>query len=280
LIEGIGSGIAVSEAERIPVATAVRSGTYRTAPRAPGHRLLVWLLRLAIITPIALMTPEIVAAIRNRPDAVAHLSASTADVLGTSTSLLFVMMLSITPLHVVTGWRWHLILRRDFGIGMALTAITDLTLAATTTGDTFHGGFLSRLYGHTFLAAGTLATLLLIPLVITANARAQSWLGKHWRWLHRLTYVVWGLILLHLLLLFGFHGFFVRALALSIPLAILRVPAVRRWWQQSRQLHTHRIRRAVAAVALLGIFAAGFVPFITELAHKGPAAFIQHPIDD
>jgi DMSO/TMAO reductase YedYZ heme-binding membrane subunit len=208
------------------------------------------------------------------------LSASTADVLGTSTFLLFVMMLSITPLHVVTGWRWHLILRRDFGIGMALTAITDLTLAATTTGDTFHGGFLSRLYGHTFLAAGTLATLLLIPLVITANARAQSWLGKHWRWLHRLTYVVWGLILLHLLLLFGFHGFFVRALALSIPLAILRVPAVRRWWQQSRQLHTHRIRRAVAAVTLLGIFAAGFVPFITELAHKGPAAFVQHPIDD
>jgi len=280
LIEGIGSGVVVAAAERITDVPPVRSGTYRTPPRALGHRLLVWLLRVAIVTPIALMTPEIVAAIRNRPDAVARLSASTADVLGTSTFLLFVVMLTITPLHVVTGWRWHLILRRDFGIGMALTAITDLTLAATTTGDTFRGGFLSRLYGHTFLAAGTLAALLLIPLVITANARAQSWLGKHWRWLHRLTYVVWGLILLHLLLLFGFHGFFLRALALSIPLAILRVPAVRRWWQTSRQLQRHRIRRAVAAVALLGIFTAGFVPFITELAHKGPAAFIQHPIDD
>jgi len=84
LIEGVGSGVAVSEAERILVAQPVRSGTYRAPPRALGQRLLVWLLRLAIITPIALMTPEIVAAIRNRPDAVAHLSASTADVLGTS----------------------------------------------------------------------------------------------------------------------------------------------------------------------------------------------------
>jgi len=279
LIEGIGSGVSAKEVDQI-LAAPVRSGTYRTPPRELGPRLLVWLLRVAILIPIALMIPEIIAAIRNRPDAVTHLSASTADVLGTSSFLLFVMMLSVTPLHVVTGWRWHLILRRDFGIGMALTAVTDLTLAATTTGDTFKGGFLSRLYGHTFLAAGTLATLLLIPLIITANARAQSWLGKHWRWLHRLTYVVWGLILLHLLLLFGFHGFFLRAVALSIPLAILRVSAVRRWWQQSRQSHTHRIRRAVAAVALLGVFAAGFVPFVTELAHKGPAAFVQHPIDD
>jgi DMSO/TMAO reductase YedYZ heme-binding membrane subunit len=279
LIEGIGSGVSVQEVEQI-LAAPVRTGTYRTPPRALGARLLVWLLRTAILIPIALMMPEIVAAIRNRPDAVAHLSASTADVLGTSSFLLFVMMLTVTPLHVVTGWRWHLILRRDFGIGMALTAVTDLTLAATTTGDTFHGGFLSRLYGHTFLAAGTLATLLLIPLVITANSRAQNWLGKHWRWLHQLTYVVWGLIMLHLLLLFGLHGFFLRALALSFPLALLRVPAVRRSWLQSRHSHTHRVRRAVAALAMLGIFAAGFTPFITELAHKGPAAFVQQPIDD
>jgi DMSO/TMAO reductase YedYZ heme-binding membrane subunit len=280
LIEGIHTEVSARRADEFLAAQPIRGGTYRTPPRALGPRLLVWVMRIAIIIPIALMTPEIIAAIGGRPDAVAHLSASTADVLGTSSFLLFVMMLSVTPLHVVTGWRWHLILRRDFGIGMAVTAVTDLTLAATTTGDTFRGGFLSRLYGHTFLAAGTLATLLLIPLIITANARAQSWLGKHWRWLHRLTYVVWGLILLHLLLLFGFHGFFLRALALSIPLAILRVPAIRRWWQQSRQLRRHRVRRAVAAIVLLGIFAAGFTPFVSELAHKGPAAFVQHPIDD
>jgi DMSO/TMAO reductase YedYZ heme-binding membrane subunit len=122
--------------------------------------------------------------------------------------------------------------------------------------------------------------ILSIPLVMTANVRARTWLGKHWRWVHRLTYVVWSLIMLHLLLLFGLHGFFLRALAVSGPLALLRLTRVRRWWTASRRDRTHRFARGVAAVTLLGVFAAGFTPFIVELAHKGPAAFVQHPIDD
>jgi DMSO/TMAO reductase YedYZ heme-binding membrane subunit len=277
---GSASGLSRYEAGQLLKAETVRAGTYRTPPRALGLKLLVWTLRAAILAPLALMTPEVVSALQGRPDAVAHLSASTADVLGTSSFLLFVMMLTVTPIHTVTGWRWHLILRRDFGVGMFVVAATDLTLAATTTGDTFQGGFLTRLFGHTFLAVGSIAVLLSIPLAITATARAKHWLGKHWRWTHRLTYIVWAMIMLHLLLLFGFHGFFLRALALSVPLASLRVPAVRRWWANARRARAHRVSRVVAALALLGVFAAGFTPFVMELAHKGPAAFVHHPIDD
>ena len=235
-------------------------------------RVAVWLLRLPVLVPFALMGPELVAAVRGEPDAVAHLSTSTADVLGTSAFILFVMMLAITPIHTMTGWRRHIVLRRDYGIGMFAVAATDLTLAATTTGDTFPGGVLRRVGGHSFLLVGTLATLLLIPLVLTANRAAQRWLGGYWKSLHRITYAIWGLVLLHLFLLFGFATIFLEAVAVSIPLAVLRLPVVRRWWTQSRVRGTNfRLRAGVAA---------GFAPLVQELAVKGSAAFVQQPLDN
>ena len=200
--------------------------------------------------------------------------------LGTSTFLIFIMMLAVTPLYTTTGWRWHIILRRDYGIAMFLTAATDITLAAATTGDTFPGSPLTRVGGHTFLVAGTLATLLLVPLVLTANKRAQRWLGRHWKSVQRLTYVVWATVLVHLFLLFGLTTVFLYALAVSAPLAFLRIPFVRRWWDATRRAHSHRALRALAGLALIAVFAVGYVPLVQELAVKGSAAFVQSPVRD
>jgi len=226
------------------------------------------------------MGPEIIAALARRPDAVAHISASTADVLGTSTFVIFIAMLAVTPVQTMTGWRWHVVLRRDYGIAMFAVAATDLTLAASTTGDTFPGGFFSRVGGHTFLVAGTLSVLLLVPLVLTANRAAQRWLGGHWKWVQRITYVVWAAVLIHLYLLFDLTSFFLDALLVSVPLVLLRLPTVRRWWTASRRRRKLRVARALAAVLLVGTFAIGYVPFVHELADKGSAAFLQDPIDD
>jgi sulfoxide reductase heme-binding subunit YedZ len=189
------------------------------------------------------------------------------------------MMLTVTPIHTVTGWRWHIVLRRDYGVAMFAVATTDLILAATTTGDTFPGGVFTRVGGHTFLVAGLVSTLLLLPMALTANRRAQMWLGGYWRWVQRLTYVVWATVLLHLLFLFGLGTIFVDALAVSAPLVALRVPAVRRRWKSARRARSHRITRALAAVVLVGVFALGFVPLVQELAVKGAAAFLQNPIN-
>ena len=197
--------------------------------------------------------------------------------LGTSTFLLFMMMLTVTPIHTLTGWTWHLPLRRDYGVAMFVTATLDLILAATTTGADFSGGVLRRLGGHSFLFVGTLATLLLIPLALTANKRAQRWLGGNWKRLHRLVFVIWALTLLHLFLLFDFGDVFLQALAMSIPLALLRVPAVRRWWNAARREHRQKILRGVVALVLCATFAKGFVPMVQELAVKGQQAFVEQP---
>lgn len=249
------------------------------APRraAGWGRAAVWCLRALLLTPFVLMGPELLSALLGRPDAVSNLSASTADVLGSSALLMFIMMLAVTPIHTATGWRWHIILRRDYGLGMFAAAVLDLVLAATTTGNTFPGGVLARVGGHTFLVAGLLSTLLLVPLALTANGRAQRWMGGAWKWLHRLTYVVWGTVLLHLLLLFGVGTIFVDGCAVSLPLLVLRVPAVRRWWVVARRQGTRPWARLVAGMALAGVFAAGYVPLIAELALKGGAAFTQNP---
>jgi DMSO/TMAO reductase YedYZ heme-binding membrane subunit len=79
---------------------------------------------------------------------------------------------------------------------------------------------------------------LALPLLATANTPAQRKLGRYWKRLHRMTYVIWGLVVLHLLLLgrltpFGvaegdgdpiMHQRFYQAVAISIPLIVLRLP--------------------------------------------------------
>jgi len=249
-----------------------RRGRYR----AP----VVWSFRALLVVPFVLMGPEIVSAVLGRSRGVANLGSSVADVLGTSIFIIFIMMLAVTPVQTMTGWRWHVVLRRDYGVAMFVVAATDLTIAAITTGDTFPGGFFSRVGGHTFLFAGTLSTLLALPLAVTANRGAKRWLGRYWKWLHRLTYVVWVTILVHLLLLFGFRTFFLDAVAVSVPLGALRLRPVRRWWEASRHAQTHRLTRWIAAVAIVSVFAAGYAPFARELARKGVPAFAQHPPHD
>jgi DMSO/TMAO reductase YedYZ heme-binding membrane subunit len=84
----------------------------------------------------------------------------------------------------------------------AVTAFSDAITTSITT--SFAGGVFGRLAGHTFLLVGFVNTMLLIPLFLTANHRAQRWLGRSWKRLHSLVYVIRALLVLHLVLLAGF----------------------------------------------------------------------------
>src|ERR1700691_2862509 len=147
------------------------------------QKLVLTLLKIPTFLPFLFIAPALFTGNGN------DLSAAIADVGGTGAEILLILTLLVTPVITLTGWRWLVPMRRWYGIMFALTAFADASIASATT--LFSGSAPGRLTGHTFLLVGFFMVLLLIPLVLTANNYAQRQLGKYWRTLQRLTYVVW-----------------------------------------------------------------------------------------
>jgi DMSO/TMAO reductase YedYZ heme-binding membrane subunit len=200
------------------------------------------------------------------------LTLSEADVLGTGGEAAFLIAVSITPLITLTGARWYAPLRRWYGIFFALIGISDGATAAITT--SFSGGVFGRLAGHTFLVTGFLIVLIAVPILLTANTPAQRKLGTYWKKLQKLTYLIWGMVVLHLALLDGFHPFdgpqgdgdpvfhqrFYQILAISLPLVLLRLPPVKRWVTDRRTAGEQwKVWCAFAPMAALYLLAFAFI---------------------
>jgi DMSO/TMAO reductase YedYZ heme-binding membrane subunit len=282
--------------------TLLEKPSIQAAPPAPKPKRSVptgaigrWILRVFIVLPFIFVAPEVYQlAFGNREAGVVHITTSTADVFGNGAIICMWLMLAVTPVITMTGWTWHRRLRQNFGCGLFACALADFIIAATLTGNHFRGGLITRIAGHAVTFVGTTAFLLSLPLIMTCTKKAQRWLGPHWHWLHRLTYFLWGAVMLHMLFLFGFGtasstpgtlmgngtlsgSFFMNALEISVPLIITRVPAVRNWWTKSRHEHSHLVLRWCFAIALIVPFCLGMTAFIHEFINVGVGAILLHP---
>jgi DMSO/TMAO reductase YedYZ heme-binding membrane subunit len=216
------------------------------------------------------------------------------DIGGTGSMLLLLATLSITPLVTLTRSHWFVPLRRWFGIMVAITATTDAIVGGLTS--SFAGGFIGRLTGHTFLLAGLCMVMIMAPLALTSNNRAQRALGKYWKPLQRLTYAVWALLFIHLALLEGFgfqngtngpssgvdgdpifHQRLYQLTACSIPLLVLRMPPVKRW-VASKQQESKQREVYLTFLPLAVLFIVGYSFIINELMFKGISAFREQPV--
>jgi len=219
------------------------------------------------------------------------LTNTEADVLGTGGVLCFYIAISITPLITLTGAQWIAPLRRWYGIWFAIIGISDATTAAVTTD--FAGGVFGRLAGHTFLLTGFFIITLAFPVLATANTPSQRKLGKYWKKLQRMTYVIWFFAVVHLLLLDGikpfgaadgdgipvFHQRFYQAMAVSIPLIVLRLPPVRRWVTEQRaQGRQWMVWLTFAPLAVFYITSMAFI--INNEIFQGMQAITLQPIED
>jgi sulfoxide reductase heme-binding subunit YedZ len=247
--------------------------------------LALFFLRLPVFVPIILITPGWLSL-----NAHGTLTINEASVLGTGGVFCLYIALSITPIITLTGAQWIAPLRRWYGIWFAVIGLADTTTAAITTD--FAGGVFGRLAGHTFLLTGFFIITLAFPVLATANTPAQRKLGKYWKRLQRMTYVIWFFAVVHLMLLDGFKPFggpedglavfhqrVYQALAVSIPLIVLRLPPVRRWVTEQRAQGQQWVVWAAFA-PLIVFYLTAMVFIINNEFFIGMQAFHLQAIED
>jgi DMSO/TMAO reductase YedYZ heme-binding membrane subunit len=258
--------------------------------RIKRKALALVLLGAPAVVPLFFMLPALLTLNENT------FAVSVDDTLGTGAEICLFLCLLITPLVTLTGQRWFVPLRRWYGIMMACTSLGDAVAAGLT--DDFAGGFLGRLAGHAFELMGFFMVMLVIPLLITGNHWAQRKLGRYWKRLHQLIYVIWGLLAAHLMLLEGFgfehgsdgsgfagdgdpvfHQRFYQYSACSLFLLTLRIPPVRRWIA-ARQKEGRGWLVCLTVTPIFALFVLGFIFIVNEEIFKGIDSFTNTPSNE
>jgi len=134
-----------------------------------------------------------------------NLGANPFEVLTRSTgewTLRFLLItLAMTPLRQLTGSPWPLRLRRMFGLFsffyVCVHLMTYILLDHFFDWDEILRDIIKRPY----ITFGMLAFILLVPLAVTSTKNMMKRLGRRWKSLHKLVYLVAILGVLHFILL-------------------------------------------------------------------------------
>lgn len=112
--------------------------------------------------------------------------------------IFLVATLACTPVKFATGWTWPIRLRRMIGLFAMFYA--SLHFLSYVVIDQFFdfGAILKDIGKRPFITIGFLALVLMIPLAVTSTNASVKRLGfPKWKLLHRLTYVVTILAVIH-----------------------------------------------------------------------------------
>jgi sulfoxide reductase heme-binding subunit YedZ len=149
--------------------------------------------------------------------------------LGLGTLILVLITLCMTPLQKLSGWPGWIGVRRQLGLWCFAYACMHLAAYLFFVLGLDWGQLGVELSKRPYIIVGSLAFLCLLALAVTSNRYSQRQLGRRWKQLHHLVYIVLGLGLLHFL-------WIVRAdmeewsiyAAAGVFLMLLRIPAIAR----------------------------------------------------
>ncbi len=169
-----------------------------------------------------------------------HLSANPIQDLerrtGRHAITLLVLSFMCTPINTIFKWSEPLKRRRALGLYTFLYATIHVIIFA----DLDYGLAWSRLVQEVLqkprLIVGFLAFLILIPLAITSFDIWKKRLGKNWKRLHRLVYLIGPLVVLHYVWskkgnILSLQGEVVKPLVYGLIIAIFlifRIPPIRK----------------------------------------------------
>ncbi|SHM80575.1 sulfoxide reductase heme-binding subunit YedZ [Pseudomonas asturiensis] len=172
------------------------------------------------------------------------------DRLGLGTLTLLLITLAMTPLQRTTGWPGWIAVRRQLG----LWCFTYVSLHMLGYGFFILGFDWAQLgvelVKRPYIIVGALGFLGLLALAVTSNRYSQRRLGRRWKKLHRLSYLILGLGLLHMLWIVraDLKAWAIYA-AIGVLLLTLRIPAIARRIQPSQTRSSNIGIKSLAADA-------------------------------
>lgn len=151
---------------------------------------------------------------------------------------LLVLSLLCTPLNIVFKWKEPLKRRRTLGLYAFMYVFIHVLIFVNFDYGLAWSLIVQTVFEKPYIVVGFIAFLLLIPLAITSFDIWKVRLGKNWKRLHQIIYLIAPLAVLHYIWskkgdILTLSGDIVRPLIYGLVLAIfliVRIPAVKRWF--------------------------------------------------
>ena len=149
---------------------------------------------------------------------------------------LLVLSLAITPIRKQTGMNWLVALRRTLGLAaFGYILLHAVTYAVLDQGLAWRS-LLVDVAMRPYITVGFLALVLMIPLAVTSTNAMQRRLGRRWKQLHRLVYLIG--------ILGAVHFFWLVKIDVSEPLLYMAVLALLLGYRVVDWRHRRRLRAA------------------------------------
>ena len=155
---------------------------------------------------------------------------------GDWTLYMLCITLSITPLRRLSGWNWLLAMRRMLGLFTFFYA--SLHFLAFYWFDHFFDvqAMLIDVLKRPFIAMGFATFLMLLPLAVTSTNSMMRRLGKRWKTLHQLIYLIILTGLVHFWWMRAGKQNFAQPLLITVIAVVLLGSRLVTWWQNKKKL--------------------------------------------
>lgn len=116
---------------------------------------------------------------------------------GKAAIIMLVLSLTATPAGIILGWKQANIVRRPFGLYAFMYVCFHLLIFVWLDYAWMMALVVEEIIARRYALVGFAAFLLLVPLAITSTKGWQRRLGKNWKRLHKLVYLVAVLAVIH-----------------------------------------------------------------------------------
>ena len=175
-----------------------------------------------------------------------HLTANPLQAIqqrtGREALALLTLSLACTPISSLTGWREPLKRSRTLGLYAFMVAFLHVLVFLDLDNGLAWNYFIQTVVEKWYIIFGMLAFLMLAPLAVTSFDIWKVRLGKKWKRLHQIVYVIVPIVVLHYALsvkgdIFHLRGAIAEPLNYGfvvVGLLLLRLPFIRRFFVSLR----------------------------------------------